>query len=205
MQNNPYGAYAAHTPAPFPAVIRPGIFNLWGISGYTGSVNTEEGLDAEKTYCSLAKIQQSMTGHNQFDPSAFTRAIPEKTVAPTNEDEEGPDSDPDSDSDSNSDDDDDSAIDRPDTPPPRTFNYATYCPAPPGSYTPKESKRAKKERTKKAREDNKCKSCDSTSGFPVKKIKKLKGELWCWACIWKRYNHAAQKVWEESEDVKSDC
>lgn len=216
MQNNPYGAYAAHSPVRFPAEVKPGVFNIWGISGYTGNVSTETGLDPEQTYCNLAKIQQSMTGHNQFDPFKFS-----KTEADTKAGAKGND---DTDSTSDSDDDSDGgSVERPPTPPsskPKTYNYATYCPAPPdyGTYNfgiasppcpptpapPKKKHHKKSKKDKGTKEDNNCQSCAGVSGHPVKKITKLGGRLLCWACVWGMYMHGAKKVWEESEEVKAD-
>lgn len=228
MQNNPYGAYAAHAPVRFPPEIKPGVFNMWGITGYTGSVSTEESLNPEQTYCNLAKIQQSMTGHNQFDPFKFSKPMTDtkEDVKPTEDNNSRSGSDSDSDSDNDSDHSVESSGTRL-TSNGKTFNYATYCPAPPtyGSYKfgiapppfpptiPEATKSSKKKHQKKsntskkdksAKGDNNCKSCAGESGYPVRKIKKMDGKPLCWACVWGMYNHAAQEVWEESEEVKME-
>lgn len=208
MQNNPYEAYAAHAPARFPAEIKPGVFNIWGISGYTGSISTEESLNSEQTYCNLAKIQQSMTGHNQFDPFKFSKPDAETKIETKDDVVDSA-----SNSDSNSDNDSDHESETLSVSKPKTYNYADYStykfgivppPYPPKESSKKHHKKPKEKVKKEPDGDSKCKSCAGVSGFQVKKIKKLGGEPWCWACVWGRYNHKAQQVWEESEGVKID-
>lgn len=194
MHANSYGASAAHVPAPYPCEAKPDIFNVWGISGYTGSIDTSTSLNPEQTASHLAKIQQAMTGHNQFDPFKFSQP---DTLA--------------KDKDKDSNDGDDSDIPRPPTPASpdnkkhQGFTFSGYAPAYPGyGYNYGLAPPPCPPKKKNDKKGNKCKGCEGASGHPVKKIKKLNGKTLCWACVWRAYAQAAEEVWEESEDVKSD-
>lgn len=195
MQSTPYGASAAHIPAPFPPDLKPGIFNVWGITGYTGSIDTSGSLNPSETACHLAKMQQAMLGHNQFDHTTFAQtSAPAPPSAPATKIEDVP------------------------KPPPPTeadlkkqaqssSPYSGYCPAYPGygfnfGLAPPPCPPDPPKDVKKEKDGSRCRHCKGESGHPVKKIKKLDGELLCWACVWRAYAGMAEEVWRESGEVK---
>lgn len=195
MHSTPYGAGAAHVPAPFSANNKPDIFNVWGIMGYTGNINTSGSLSPQDTACHLAKIQQAMTGHNNYDFSAFSQT-PTASNDSNDKHDDGKDND----------------VPMPPDPPEvehkklqESYPSYDYYPAYPGyGYNfglapppcPPDPPKEKKEK-----KDSKCKRCKGASGHPVKKIKKMDYELLCWACVWRAYASAAEEVWKESEAV----
>lgn len=195
MQSTPYGASAAHIPAPFPPDLKPGIFNVWGITGYTGSIDTSGSLSPSETACHLAKMQQAMLGHNKFDHTAFAQtstSTPAPSPAPATKIDDIPKPPPPTDADLKKQ-------------AQSSSSYSGYCPAYPGygfnfglapPPCPPDPPKDKKE--KEAR----CRHCKGASGHPVKKIKKLDGEVLCWGCVWRAYAGMAEEVWRESGDVK---
>lgn len=180
MQTNQYGVNAAHIPMSAPTDLRPGAFQVWGITGYTGNIDTSADISASQTAGRLAMIKQAMHGYNDFDSSRIPQPPPP-------------------------DDNDDNEEDEPPRPPTPTKedskdhakdHYLRYFPITPGSgaifnYVPPPPPPSKTGKVE-------CEECGGKYNQPVKKIKKKNGKVLCWACVWFEYMADSQQVWEDS-------